>query len=381
MSRLEKKLSDWVSSDLISREQAQKIAAHEGTKPGSSWVIYGFLLLGVVVIGIGIVSLVAANWRVIPDTLKLSVDFLLLIILAGGVYTAWEKNKTILFELLLISFMLLCLASIGLISQIYHIRGELYQSLLLWSVITLGAAAASKQFFAPFIWATGFFFGVMYAAMDSPALQPIFQNQETPVFMAIPLLCALLAIFCRNVVGDCGQTIALRLWTVIGGVTALVWNEFNYGWDILWWQRPEYLSFDAYIVGYALAALVALGAWMSPQYKKIQKVLLLLTLAFYLVPFHLPLFKIGSDIAYAICSIIVVATLAFFFASLKLRVLFQFVLVALGIRFLVLYFQALGGLAATGIGLIISGVIIIAMVLLWNKYRHALATWAEGLVG
>ncbi len=382
MFRLEKKLSEWVSNDLLSSEQAKKIAVHEGTKPGSSWAIYGFLLLGVVVIGIGIVSLVAANWRVIPDTLKLSVDFLILIILAGGVYTAWKKKKAILFELLLISFMLLCLASIGLISQIYHIYSELYQPLLLWSVITLAAAAASKRFFTPFIWATGFFSGLYFAALESPILQPIFLYQTTPVNMAIPILCALLAIMCRSFAGDCGQTKALRLWTVIGGFTALVSNEVFQSQMIGEWLRgPNYLSVGAYIPGYVLAVLSAFAIWLSLEYKLAQKILLSLILVFYLVPFHFPLLAIRSEIAYAILSIMVAAVMAFFFASLKLRQWFHFFLVALGIRFLVLYFQALGGLAATGIGLIISGIIIILMVLLWIKYHRTVANWAEGLVG
>jgi hypothetical protein len=71
--------------------------------------------------------------------------------------------------------------------------------------------------------------------------------------------------------------------------------------------------------------------------------------------------------------------MAIYSASLKLHRLFQFFLVAVGIRFFVLYLQALGGLATTGFGLIITGLIIIAMVVAWNKFRRELNAWAERL--
>ena len=98
MSRFEKMLRDWVSHGLITNEQAKKISLHENAKPGSSWVLYGFLILGAMIVGIGIVSVIAANWKYIPDALKLSIDFLFLIALASGAYLAWEKKKSILFH-------------------------------------------------------------------------------------------------------------------------------------------------------------------------------------------------------------------------------------------------------------------------------------------
>ncbi|MBC87058.1 MAG: hypothetical protein CL677_07740 [Bdellovibrionaceae bacterium] len=375
MSRLDKMLSDWVANDLISDEQAKKITNHENYKPSHSWVLYGFLILGAATIGIGIISLIAANWNGIPDALKLFVDFALLIALASGSYFAWEKNKPIVFEVLLISFIILCLASIGLISQIYHTGGKLYQALLLWSIITAGVAAASKRSFVPFIWATGFLFGITFAALDSPAFQPIFQKHGSPVAMTIPLISALLAIICRRLGGEGGQTAALRSWTITGGLVALVIAELQ-----LWRHRSIDLGIAAYLPGYVFAALTALGIGMSIDYKKAQKYLLLATLGLYLVPFHFPMFEIQHKISYAFCSVAILATMAVFLASLKHRKLFQIFLVALGIRFLVLYFQALGGLATTGFGLIISGTIIIAMVVVWNRYRKEITTWAEGLV-
>lgn len=375
MSQLEKLLSDWVLNDLITKEQAKKISHHEENKPSNSWVLYGFLILGALVIGIGIISLIAANWENIPDTVKLIIDFLLLIALATGSYISWKKKEHILFEVFLISFMVLCLASIGLISQIYHTGGKLYQALLMWSVITSAVAASSKRSLTPFIWAAGFFSSITFTALDSATFQPIFARHENSVLMAIPLLSALLAIICKKISGESGQTKSFRSWAIIGGMIALSAAETH-----LLRYRSMDLNIITFIPGYVFTILIVGGILISSEYKKVQKILLLLALAFYLIPFHLPMVPIQSKSVYAAFSIFTLSTMAIFLASLGLRGLFQIFLIILGMRFLVLYFQALGGLATTGFGLIISGVIIISMVITWNKYRLKITNWAEGLI-
>ena len=50
-----------------------------------------------------------------------------------------------------------------------------------------------------------------------------------------------------------------------------------------------------------------------------------------------------------------------------------------GIRFLVVYFEAIGGLALSGLGLVISGGIILGGVALWNNNRQRFQKWIVGL--
>ena len=103
-------------------------------------------------------------------------------------------------------------------------------------------------------------------------------------------------------------------------------------------------------------------------------------LVLYLVHFHLPLFDIQSSTVYALSSIFILVTTAIFFASLGQRRLFHFFLVITGIRFLIWYFQALGGLVTTGLNLIASGIIIISMVTFWHRYHSKITLWTERLV-
>ena len=367
MSWLKKKLDDWSSHNFITGEQAQKIISYEATKISTPWVFRGFLTLGVVVIGVGIIALFAAHWKDIPDALKLSVDFVLLIVLGMRVYMAWNRNQSILFEILLIGFMILCLASIGLISQIYHVGGKFYEAVFLWSIITSVAAAAARRSFIPFIWATGFFLGGAFTILDYYSLE------HWVIAWTVPLLSACLTFICMYVDNKGGQTKAFKFWAVISStiVVMLAVTASNQSID---------LSIAELLSTYALAALLVWGIWRSFEYKKIQKILLQVVLIFYLVVFHFPLFSIRSEIAYDILSIIILSTMAIFLASLRCRRLFQFFLVLIGAIFLKIYFRELGGLATTGAGLIFSGSLMIFMVLIWDKYRLKITTWAEGVV-
>lgn len=373
MSKLEKDLKEWVALGLISSDQEARIREHEAAKPEGSWILSGLLILGAVIIGIGVISLIAANWNEIPNGAKLAGDFILLIALAFAALRSWESKKPIQFEVLLLSFLILCLASIGLIAQIYHTDGKLYQALMLWSLITSGAMLAARQLFVPFMWTGAFLTGAAFAASSSVTLQPIFRENYQAIFMALPLLAAGLAIVSRSLAGETGTTRAFRSWTLIGGLIALVVAELHESS-----RNLSYTGLTAYAPGYLLAAFTAFSIWQSAEYRNIQKMLLLTLLGVFLIPFHLPLLEVKLSVVYAAFTIVILGLMAVFLASLKERRLFQWLLLALGARFLVLYFEALGGLATTGAGLIVSGGVVIAMTILWNKYRTALAVWAEG---
>ena len=57
---------------------------------------------------------------------------------------------------------------------------------------------------------------------------------------------------------------------------------------------------------------------------------------------------------------------------------FNWVTFLIGLRFVVLYFQAVGGLAATGVGLILSGLLIIGVAWAWHSWRERLRQWTKG---
>lgn len=374
MNKMEKALNEWVSLGLINQEQATRIQVHESEKPESSWIMTGFLILGAVILGLGVISLVATNWQNIPDAWKLVADFGLLCLMAFGILRSWEANKSIQFEALLVMFLLLCLASIGLISQIYHTGGHLYQALLFWCFISLPAMLVARNLFLPFLW-TGVFLGSLCFMLIIPnGIFSLFHKNYQAVILALPLFCASLTVVSKFLGGEIATTRAFRSWTIISGLLGILASEFQ-GFSSGALQK----FFLPFLPGYIFAAFTAGGILISDAYNRIQKGILLATLFLYVLAFHLPQIGITSMWVYSASTILVMGMMAIFMASLQKRGFFHFLLFLMGLRFLVVYFQAFMGLALTGFGLIISGGLVIALAVLWNKYRSKIAAWAEGL--
>ena len=379
MARIDKKIEEWVRADLLNREAADAILAYEDDKPAGSWILSGFLILGAVTVGIGIISLIAANWESIPSSVKLAADFLLLSALAYGIYKTHDEGKPVYFEMYLVAFQVSCLASIGLISQIYNTGGKPWQALLLWSVIAAGVAVASKKAFVPFIWATGFFAAVINGIFEIELLKNFYKDHEQALLMSVPLMAALMTVVSRKFFGESGQTHALRVWSFIALFFTLIAIEFFNSSGFYNSKNPG-MNLLAFAPGYLLAILVGIAFIIDKQFNRLQIWIALFALLGFVIQFHLGFLSIKPDYISAGFTLLILTLIAILIASLRHRKIFQVLVVFIGLRFLVLYFQAFGGLATTGIGLIVSGALIIGMVTWWNKNRRVIANWAEGLL-
>jgi Predicted membrane protein (DUF2157). len=384
MSKLDKRLNQWVLLQFISDEQANKISAYETKRSTNSLtVLSSFLTLGAFIIGIGIISLVAANWQKIPDMLKLAVDFGLLAAVACLIFKIGQSGKIMLQDGLIFFYLILCLASIGLIAQIYHTSGPLYQLLLFWALITVAPMLIAKRAFIPFIWFGGLIGGLTSLVLDTFLFALIFDKSHQVLFMTIPLFCFVASVISRCSLKHPKLVGAIEVWVLITVLAALISNEVSHLWG-----KKLYASLSAYGPSYILLLLSAFVIWSDKNYSRLQKILLLLTFGVYLIPFHLRLLEVKNgigypltyDLAYALLSSIILGLIATLAATLKKWFLFQAFLFLVGVRFLILYFQALGGLATTGIGLIIAGGLVIVMVFLWYKYQKRVLNWSQRMV-
>lgn len=374
MNKLDKSLKQWVALGFIEPAQANRIQQYEASHTESSWFLSGLLILGAIIVSMGIISIIAANWQHIPDYIKLFADFVILTICGLLIIRANNLNKELQFEILLLFFIIFCLASIGLISQIYNTGGELYQALLLWSLITVALAVTAHFMVVPFIWLGGFIIGIVFTAMDSPLYKPLFHQNFLAIAMTVPFMCSIFLFFSNKFLAS-GSIRACQIWIFISGLVAISTAEL-YGASSELELKNRLIPF---ITGDILALFVLAGIVMDASYHQAQKSLLAMVLILFLLLCHLSILQIDAEYIYAIFTILILGLFAIFMASLKKRGIFQWLLFLIGIRFLILYFQALGGLARTGLGLIISGVLIIVLAILWNKYRVRLAQWAERL--
>ncbi len=135
----QKEIDELLAAEVITEETAGLITAYYRSKDESSpnrlLIVFG--ILGAILVGLGIILIIAHNWDQFPVIVKSSFAFLpLLMGQAACAYTlikkpgsnAWREGSAV-FTFFGIG------ACISLISQIYHIQGELYSFLFTWMLL------------------------------------------------------------------------------------------------------------------------------------------------------------------------------------------------------------------------------------------------------
>lgn len=148
---LSRRLSAWVKNGLISEGQAEAILIYESQAGGRSWVSFGVVGIGVTAIATGVLSLVAANWESIPPSVKW-INYLLVQALAGYLFLRQEKSQSVWREAFLLLFVALFWAGIGLYAQIFNLEGEGWSACLFWLAVSLPAVALAKRALLPHLW-------------------------------------------------------------------------------------------------------------------------------------------------------------------------------------------------------------------------------------
>src|SRR5688572_18950180 len=165
-----KELPDLIQAQVIDEEIAQRIKDYYDKQPSQNanrlFVVFG--ILGALLVGMGIVLIIAHNWDDFSKVIKLTIGFLPLligqavaavVILRKNDQRAWrEGSAVILFFGVAIS--------ISIVSQVYNIEGDLAGFLLIWMCLTLPiiyilrSSAAAMLFIIGITWyacETGYF--------------------------------------------------------------------------------------------------------------------------------------------------------------------------------------------------------------------------------
>jgi uncharacterized membrane protein len=130
----EGKLKAWEAAGLIDGETAARIRAWEAehTRPLGLWAVFGLAALA---IGLGVLSVVAANWDEIPGEMRLTIHFALMTGIAGWLWIKGDRaaeRHPWLHEAVLFVFGMLGMTFMGHIGQVYQTSSPLWQPLALW---------------------------------------------------------------------------------------------------------------------------------------------------------------------------------------------------------------------------------------------------------
>lgn len=136
-----KDLQELVNANVISEEVAADIQAYYSSKHKSprNKLFIAFAILGALLIGLGIILIIAHNWDDLSKTTKTIIAFLPLLIgqaLSG--YALFRRNDSTAWREAASAFLFCAVgASISLISQIYNIPGDEATFLRTWMLLCL----------------------------------------------------------------------------------------------------------------------------------------------------------------------------------------------------------------------------------------------------
>lgn len=134
-------IPELVREEVITTETADRIRAYYNRKgtasPNRLFIVFG--ILGAILTGLGIILIIAHNWDNLSRTTQTFFAFLPLLTgqaLCG--FALWKKNSNDAWRESASAFLFFAVgASISLVSQVYHIPGDLSTFLLTWMALCL----------------------------------------------------------------------------------------------------------------------------------------------------------------------------------------------------------------------------------------------------
>jgi uncharacterized membrane protein len=141
LQRLKQEIPTWVERGWVQPDHQHAILDHVASQAsgGTRYLTMAFALMGVLLLGTGVITFFAANWRELSKLTKLIILFGAMWLAYGGsLYFRGHAPK--LAEALVLLGVILFGANIHLIAQIYHIDAHYPNGVLMWAVGALLAA-------------------------------------------------------------------------------------------------------------------------------------------------------------------------------------------------------------------------------------------------
>jgi uncharacterized membrane protein len=129
-----RRIAHWHEAGLIDAATRDRLLSYEArhARPLALWAVWG---IGALTIGLGLVSVIAANWEAIPGVVRLAVHLALIALLLAVLFAREERlaaRSPWAVEALAFVAAALGLTFFGHIGQVYQTSSPLWQPLALW---------------------------------------------------------------------------------------------------------------------------------------------------------------------------------------------------------------------------------------------------------
>jgi len=369
----------WQRAGLIDGEAAQRIVAWEAThrRPVVLWAIAG---MGALAVSLGILAIVGANWEQIPASVKLAIALGLNAACAIAVFVFWRRDWVWRREIAALLLFGLVLSGIALIGQVYQLQSEAWHALVLWlALCTPFLALTALSGLAGTLWAVAAV--TTWFAAEEPlrdVLAGLGAIGSTRGFwdgtFTLPLLSYLAACWMivlavlRGLWPPARKQADLLLRLSLAGLIAACSVVLAFA------SRPGDGSAPyGTVLAAALASAPAAAAlWLGRPVdeRPLLLTLLLGSFAAWTLSLFIPDSGRVSDVIHALLFIAYWGAIGGMAGRAGWRSLFILAFTMIALRILVLYFEAIGGLTATGFGLIGGGILLLVLAAIgWQLTR------------
>lgn len=363
----------WKEAGVIDEGAFQRIVAWENAnrRPVWLWAVAG---MGALAIGLGLLAVVGANWETIPFWLKLCIDIGLNALCAATVFVFWQRGLAWPREIAALLLFALVLSGIALIGQIYQLQSAPWRAVVFWlAICTPFLALVSTTRLVGTLWFVSavttwfvasdlladllFYIGVLHGnerSWWSSSLVFLKLLTWLPACLFIAVGCARRLWLPARAQGDFLLQLAFA-----GMIVATSLSIAFYTWE-------RHAADKIALAALAGAATLGAGAalWFATDGAMRRAALTLLGASF--VAWIAGLLPAGGntlsqDVLRSLLFILYWAAIGWMAARAGWRGLFGIAFTVIGLRLLILYFEAIGGLSATGLSLIGGGVLCLGL--------------------
>jgi hypothetical protein len=175
---LQRDLKELLEAGVISEETLARIQAHYKNRKNDSphRLIILFSVLGAILIGSGILLILAHNWDSFPRSFKTMLAFLPLLTGQGlCAWARWKKHHSVAWQESSAAFLFWAIgATIALISQIYHLPGDTGPFLLTWMLLCLPVVYLMKASATSLLYLGGIIIYAMHASDGTQNVQDVY---------------------------------------------------------------------------------------------------------------------------------------------------------------------------------------------------------------
>lgn len=366
---LDKALDRWRERGIIDEDAATAIRTFETgqRKPFFAWAAY---ILGGFAITIGIVALVAANWSAIPATAKLVAHFSLSLAVGIALIAVQARSFRVATELLSLIGFGLTLSLIALIGQIYQIQSPLWVGLTTWLVLGSPIILVfARGAFVIAIWLLAL--QVAVGSLGEPLADWLSDQQWIgPHWPAIAVaiygtyLAGLLAV--GGIIPGRPETATMK--RLIIGISLVLIVLAASASQFIWYvgaertsemgSLPARLLSSVWLAGVGAAAWATVRRAMDANQRRTLAIVMASCIAIGVVPYLFA--PVEFRVAAVVLQIGLWAVIGWAGVVSGMVWVGRLAIGLIALRLLIVYAEVFGTLIQTGLGLIVSGLVVVA---------------------